>query len=105
MKQGVSVLILEAGGSIERGRIVAAFRNSTRKSDWMSPYTCSEWAPHPVYKPVDNGYLVQAGPYPYPAEYIRGVVAPPGTGRPRPGVWCQGDMRIHSLYAWGSTGR
>ncbi|MGK5047249.1 hypothetical protein ACQ4WP_15305 [Janthinobacterium sp. GB4P2] len=28
-------------------------------------------APHPIYQPKDNGYLVQAGPYPYPAEYIR----------------------------------
>jgi choline dehydrogenase-like flavoprotein len=73
LRQGASVLILEAGPIIDRGRIVAAFRNSPRKSDWMSPYTCTDWAPHPVYKPTDNGYMVQAGPYPYPAEYIRGV--------------------------------
>ena len=101
VKQGVSVLILEAGGPIERGRIVAAFRNSTRKSDWMSPYTCSEWAPHPVYKPVDNGYLVQAGPYPYPAEYIRGVGGTTWHWAAQAWRAVPGDMRIHSLYGVG----
>ncbi len=46
LKQGASVLILEAGGPIDRGRVVAAFRNSrARKSDRMSPYTCSDIAP------------------------------------------------------------
>lgn len=101
VKQGASVLILEAGGPIERGRIVAAFRNSTRKSDWMSPYTCSEWAPHPVYKPVDNGYLVQAGPYPYPAEYIRGVGGTTWHWAAQAWRVVPGDMRIHSLYGVG----
>jgi choline dehydrogenase-like flavoprotein len=101
VKQGASVLILEAGGAIERGRIVAAFRNSTRKSDWMSPYTCSEWAPHPVYKPVENGYLVQAGPYPYPAEYIRGVGGTTWHWAAQAWRLVPGDMRIQSLYGVG----
>nr|WP_311529497.1 GMC family oxidoreductase [uncultured Ralstonia sp.] len=68
---GASVLILEAGPRVTRGEIVARYRNSTRRSDWMSPYPPAPWAPHPIYQPHDNGYLVQAGPYPYPAEYIR----------------------------------
>src|SRR5450830_1606014 len=72
-KQGASVLMLEAGPRFDRGAIVANFRNSPRKDDFMSPYPFSPWAPHPQYKPSDNGYLVQAGPYPYPAEYIRMV--------------------------------
>ncbi|MDB6050923.1 MAG: choline dehydrogenase [Pseudomonas sp.] len=101
VKQGASVLILEAGGAIERGRIVAAFRNSTRKSDWMSPYTCSEWAPHPVYKPVENGYLVQAGPYPYPAEYIRGVGGTTWHWAAQAWRLVPDDMRIQSLYGVG----
>lgn len=99
VKQGASVLILEAGGAIDRGRIVAAFRNSTRKSDWMSPYTCSEWAPHPVYKPVDNGYLIQAGPYPYPAEYIRGVGGTRALGSS--GLACGARRYAHSQFVWG----
>ncbi len=68
---GASVLMLEAGDDAKRGDIVARFRNSPRRSDWMSPYPSPEWAPHPIYRPEDNGHLVQAGPYPYKAEYIR----------------------------------
>lgn len=101
VKQGLSVLILEAGGHIERGRIVAAFRNSTRKGDWMSPYTCSDWAPHPVFKPVDNGYLVQAGPYPYPAEYIRGVGGTTWHWAAQAWRLVPGDVRIKTLYDVG----
>src|SRR5690554_7166374 len=67
-KAGASVIMLEAGPRVTRAQLLANFRNSPRRSDWMSPYPFSPWAPHPVYKPKDNGYLVQAGPYPYPAE-------------------------------------
>ncbi len=101
VKQGLSVLILEAGGYIDRGRVVAAFRNSTRKGDWMSPYTCSDWAPHPVFKPVDNGYLVQAGPYPYPAEYIRGVGGTTWHWAAQAWRLVPGDVRIKTLYDVG----
>ncbi len=69
--QGASVLILESGPRIDRATLVANFRNSPRKGDFMSPYPFSAWSPHPVYQPEDNDYLVQAGPYPYKAEYIR----------------------------------
>src|SRR5436305_6624796 len=72
-KQGASVLILEAGPRLDRGRIVANYRNSPYKGNWMAPYPASPWAPHPNYHPKDNGYLIQAGPYAYPAEYIRAV--------------------------------
>lgn len=72
-KTGASVLLLEAGPNVTRGELVGRFRNSPRRSDWMSPYPNIASAPHPVYKPTDNGYLVQAGPYPYKAEYIRQV--------------------------------
>lgn len=101
LKQGASVLILEAGGPIDRGRVVAAFRNSTRKSDWMSPYTCSDIAPHPIYKPTDNGYLVQGGPYPYPAEYIRGVGGTTWHWAAQAWRLVPGDMRIKTLYNLG----
>lgn len=72
-QRGASVIILEAGPRVGRAQLLANFRNSPRRSDWMSPYPFSPWAPHPVYRPEDNEYLVQAGPYPYPAEYIRMV--------------------------------
>ena len=73
VQAGASVIILEAGPRVTRGELVARFRNSPRRGDWLSPYPSAPWAPHHVYQPSDNGYLVQAGPYPYAAEYIRQV--------------------------------
>ncbi len=98
---GMSVLILEAGPRIDRARIVAAFRNSPRKSDWMSPYPPSAWAPHPIYQPKDNGYLVQAGPYPYPAEYIRAVGGTTWHWAAQAWRLVPNDVRIKSLYGVG----
>ncbi|WP_159980583.1 MULTISPECIES: GMC family oxidoreductase [unclassified Novosphingobium] len=100
-ESGASVLILEAGPRVTRGELVARFRNSPRRSDWMSPYPPSPWAPHPVYKPQDNGYLVQAGPYPYPAEYIRQVGGT--TWHWAAHAWrnVPNDFRIKSLYDVG----
>lgn len=101
VKQGASVIILEAGPRITRGEIVSRFRNSTRKSDWMSPYPPAPWAPHPVYQPKDNGYLVQAGPYPYAAEYIRAVGGTTWHWAAHAWRLVPNDMRIHSLYGVG----
>lgn len=100
-KAGASVIILEAGPRVTRGEIVARFRNSPRKSDWMSPYPPASWAPHPIYKPESNGYLVQAGPYPYPAEYIRQVGGT--TWHWSALAWrnVPNDFRIRSLYGVG----
>lgn len=99
--RGVTVLILEAGPRIDRGRIVAAFRNSPRKGDWMSPYPYSPWAMQPQYKPKDNGYLIQAGPYPYPAEYIRVVGGTTWHWAAQAWRLVPNDVRIKSLYGVG----
>jgi choline dehydrogenase-like flavoprotein len=98
---GASVLILEAGPRVTRDELVARFRNSTRRSDWMSPYPSIPSAPHPIYQPKDNGYLVQAGPYPYPAEYMRQVGG--STWHWAAQAWrnVPSDLRIHSLYGVG----
>lgn len=100
-QQGVSVLILEAGPRLERGRLVAAFRNSPYKGNWMAPYPPSPWAPHPVYAPKDNGYLKQAGPYPYPAEYIRAVGGTTWHWAAQAWRLVPSDVRIRSLYGIG----
>ncbi|GAB2905766.1 GMC family oxidoreductase [Paralcaligenes sp. KSB-10] len=101
LKQGASVIILEAGPPVTRGEIVGRFRNSPRKGDWMSPYPPSPWAPHPIYQPKDNGYLVQAGPYPYPAEYIRQVGGTTWHWAAQAWRVVPNDLRIHSLYGVG----
>jgi choline dehydrogenase-like flavoprotein len=86
---------------VTRGELVARFRNSPRRSDWMSPYPPAPWAPYPVYQPKDNGYLVQAGPYPYAAEYIRQVGGT--TWHWAAHAWrnVPNDLRIRSLYGVG----
>lgn len=99
--KGLSVLILEAGPRIDRGRIVAAFRNSPRRGDWMSPYPFSPWAPQPEYHPKSNGYLGQAGPYPYPAEYIRVVGGTTWHWSALAWRLVPNDVRIKSLYGVG----
>lgn len=101
VKSGASILILEAGPRITRAEIVARFRNSTRRSDWMSPYPPAPWAPHPIYQPKDNGHLIQAGPYPYPAEYMRMYGG--STWHWAAQAWrnVPNDFRIQSLYGVG----
>ncbi|SFA75840.1 Choline dehydrogenase [Collimonas sp. OK607] len=101
LKQGGSVVILEAGPRVNRGQIVARFRNSPRKGDWMSPYPSVPSAPHPIYQPKDSGYLVQAGPYPYPAEYIRQVGGTTWHWAAQAWRVVPNDLRIKSLYGVG----
>jgi glucose dehydrogenase len=120
-KAGASVLILEAGPRVKRDQLVLYYRSAPRKGDWMAPYPPSRWAPHPTYEPdwgsatdIDkgrvarqpsgrpgNGYLVQAGPYPYPAEYIRVVGGT--TWHWAAHMWrlLPSDFRIKSLYDVG----
>lgn len=98
---GASVVILEAGPRVTRGELVARFRNSPRRSDWMSPYPPAAWAPHPIYQPEPNNYLVQAGPYPYAAEYVRQVGGT--TWHWAAHAWrnLPNDFKIKTLYGVG----
>ena len=98
---GASVLILEAGPRVTRSELVARFRNSPRRSDWVSPYPPAPWTPHPVYAPHDNGYLIQAGPYPYPAEYLRQVGGSSWHWAAQAWRNVPSDFRTRSLYGVG----
>jgi glucose dehydrogenase len=101
VQAGASVLILEAGPRVTRGELVVRFRNSPRRSDWMSPYPPVAWAPHPIYQPQNNGYLVQAGPYPYTGEYIRQVGGTTWHWAAQAWRNLPNDFRIKSLYGVG----
>ncbi len=101
LEQGASVIILEAGPRVNRGELVARFRNSPRKGDWMSPYPSVPWAPHPIYQPQSNDYLEQAGPHPYPAEYIRQVGGTTWHWAAQAWRVLPNDMRTQSLYGVG----
>lgn len=98
---GASVLILEAGPRVTRGELVARFRNSPRRSDWMSPYPPAAWAPHPIYQPEPNNYLVQAGPYPYAAEYVRQVGGTTWHWAAQAWRNLPNDFKIKTLYGVG----
>ena len=100
-KAGASVLILEAGPRVTRGQLTARFRESPRKSDFLSPYPNSNLAPFPEYKPHDNGYLVQGGPVPYLAEYIRVVGGTTWHWAAQAWRLLPNDFRIKSLYGVG----
>ena len=100
-QRGASVIMLEAGPRVGRAELLANFRNSPRRSDWMSPYPFSPWAPHPVYRPEDNEHLVQAGPYPYPAEYIRMVGGTTWHWAALAWRYVPNDMLMASLYGVG----
>ncbi|MFF7710710.1 GMC oxidoreductase [Pseudomonas sp. NPDC007930] len=95
---GADVLMLEAGGPIERGAVVAAFRDAPRKSDFIAPYPFHPWAPHPLYQPASNQYLVQAGPDPWPVQYLRGVGGTSWHWAAQAWRLIPNDMRLHSLY-------
>jgi choline dehydrogenase-like flavoprotein len=98
---GASVLILEAGPRVDRGMLTANFRNSPRKGDFMSPYPYSPLAPHPDYQPQDNNYLIQKGPAPYKAEYIRVVGGTSWHWAAQAWRLLPNDLRLHSLYGVG----
>jgi choline dehydrogenase-like flavoprotein len=101
VQSGASVIILEAGPRVTRAEIVARYRNSTRRSDWMSPYPPAPWAPHPIYQPVSNNYLLQSGPYPYEAEYIRQVGGTTWHWAAQAWRNVPNDFKIKSLYGVG----
>jgi len=98
---GASVLIIEAGPRISREQVTAAYRASARKADYMAPYPYSPLAPHPDYKPVDNGYLDQAGPQPYTAQYIRVVGGTSWHWAAQAWRLLPNDFRLHSTYGVG----
>ena len=100
-RRGASVLMLEAGPRVTRAQLLARFRNAPLRGDWQAPYPVAPWAPYPSYMPQDNGYLLQGGPYPYLAEYIRVVGGTTWHWAAHAWRYIPNDMRLHSLYGVG----
>ncbi|MCB8879440.1 GMC family oxidoreductase [Acidisoma cellulosilytica] len=98
---GASVLMLEAGPRITRDRIVHNFRTSPFKSDLSKPYPNSVFAPFPDYAPENNGYLEQAGPYPYLPQYLRVVGGTSWHWAAQAWRFVPNDFRIKSKYGVG----
>ncbi|WP_067703957.1 MULTISPECIES: GMC family oxidoreductase [unclassified Erwinia] len=101
VKAGASVLMLESGPEIKRDQAVEYFRNSPFKGDFTEPYPPEPWAPQPKFIPVDNEYLIQKGPDPYRAQYLRGIGGTTWHWAGQAFRLLPNDMRLHSLYGVG----
>ncbi|MHC1479373.1 GMC family oxidoreductase [Frateuria aurantia] len=98
---GIDVLVLESGPELDRDQIVENFRNSPLKGDFMDPYPEKPWAPQPKFQPLDNGYLIQKGPSPYQAMYLRGVGGTTWHWAGEIFRLLPNDFRLKSLYGVG----
>lgn len=98
---GASVLILESGPEIKRDQAVEYFRNSPFKGDFTEPYPAQPWAPQPKFVPRDNNYLIQKGPDPYLAQYLRGTGGTTWHWAGQAFRLLPNDMQIHTLYGVG----
>lgn len=100
-KAGANVLMLESGPPLFRDQIVENFRNSPLKGDFMDPYPAKPWAPQPKFQPADNNYLIQKGPAPYRAMYLRGTGGTTWHWAGQAYRLLPNDFRINSLYGVG----
>lgn len=101
VKAGATVLMLESGPEIKRDLAVEAFRNSPFKGDFTEPFPAQPWAPQPKFIPDDNNYLIQKGPDPYRAQYLRGTGGTTWHWAGQAFRLLPNDMRIRSLYGVG----
>ena len=70
-KGGIKVVILEAGPRVQRNDALAVYRSALIKTA-ESPYPNTPYAPHPKSEDP-NHYLLQNGPDPFGATYLRQV--------------------------------
>ncbi len=101
VKAGASVLMLDSGPVIHRDEAVNYFRNSPFKGDFTEPYPAKPWAPQPKFIPHDNNYLIQKGPDPYLAQYLRGVGGTTWHWAGQAFRLLPNDMKINTLYGVG----
>ncbi|MER5172477.1 GMC family oxidoreductase [Thioclava sp. GXIMD2076] len=66
-KQGKSVLMLEAGVRIPRWRLIEAFRNSPRRTDYNGPYPDEPWA----HTSASHDYVENDGDFPMIANFLK----------------------------------
>jgi choline dehydrogenase-like flavoprotein len=105
---GSSVLMLEAGPRVDRGRIVENFRNlplSLRLFHWNAAYPPKPWAPHLETRTIkeQEQYLQLEGPN--ARAYLQGYVRYAGGATWHWAGICwrltPEDMRLKSLYGVG----
>ncbi|MDR0805484.1 MAG: GMC family oxidoreductase [Enterobacteriaceae bacterium] len=96
-KQHKSVIILEAGERIPRWKIVENFRNSSKKSNYNSPYPNEPWA-HQSY---DEQYIENTGSF----DFRPGMLKLAGGTTWHWAACCwrylPNDMKLNTLYGVG----
>lgn len=97
VKQGKSVIILEAGQRVPRWKLVENFRNSPRKYDFNEPYPNSPWAPTSYAK----DYIENTGSFamlPGMLKLVGGTTWHWGGATWR---YLPNDMKLKTLYGVG----
>lgn len=69
-KQGIRVVLFEAGPRVERSEIVDAFRR-TYKLDYSAGYPNTELAPRPDTSNPDDNFILNDGPVLFRPEYLK----------------------------------
>ncbi|MBO1325760.1 GMC family oxidoreductase [Acetobacter sp. TBRC 12305] len=105
-RNGLSVILLDAGPHRDRDQIVENWRNmpphNKSEYDYATPYPSVPWAPHTNYFP-DNGYLIVKGPD--ASAYRQGIIKGVGgtTWHWAGSSWryLPNDFRLKSTYGVG----
>ncbi len=106
VRQGLSVILLDAGPHRDRAQIVENWRTMppANKSgyDYATPYPSVPWAPHTNFFP-DNGYLIVNGPdrTAYRQGIIKGVGGTTWHWAASSWRYLPNDFRLHSRYGVG----
>lgn len=99
-KQGLKVIILEAGPRIDRGQALQTFMNAPIKHH-QSPYPAAKHALHPGLDPDSPPYIIENGPQKYNALYIRGVGGTTWHWAGETWRFLPSDFKLKSTYGVG----
>lgn len=106
VRNGLSVLLLDAGPRRDRSQIVENWRNmppdNKSQYDYATPYPSVPWAPHTNYFP-DNNYLIVKGPdrTAYKQGIIKGVGGTTWHWAASSWRYLPNDFKLHSTYGVG----
>ncbi|WP_434776941.1 GMC family oxidoreductase [Neisseria sp. Ec49-e6-T10] len=97
VKQGKSVIILEAGERIPRWKIVDNFRNSSRKGNYNDPYPNEPWA----RTSYEEGYIENTGSFNFKPGMLKLVGGTTWHWAAACWRYLPNDMKLNTLYGVG----
>ncbi|MBC3229035.1 GMC family oxidoreductase [Serratia fonticola] len=96
-RSGKAVIILEAGEKIPRWKIVENFRNSSKKSNYNSPYPNEPWAHHSY----DEQYIENTGSFDFRPGMLKLVGGTTWHWAAACWRYLPSDMKLKTLYGVG----